>query len=55
MKLKSLMAAVLMFALAGAAMAATPVHSKKHGAKKVHKAHVVKKHHKTKHKKAAAL
>jgi hypothetical protein len=51
MKLKSLIVAVLMFAVAGAAMAKTPPKGKKHGHKK---AHVTAKHHKTKHKKAAA-
>lgn len=55
MKLKSLIAAVLMLAVTGAAMANTPVHSKKHATKKVHKVHSVKKHHKAKHKKAAAM
>jgi len=55
MKLKSLMVAVLMLAVGGAAMAKTPVHTKKHAAKKVHKVHMVKKHHKAAHKKAAAM
>ena len=50
MKLKSLMVAVMMFAFAGATMAQTAP-AKKHGHKK---AHVVKHHHKAKHKKAAA-
>ena len=50
MKLKSLMVAVMMFAFAGATMAQTAP-AKKHGQKK---AHVVKHHHKAKHKKAAA-
>jgi Ni/Co efflux regulator RcnB len=52
MKLKSLIVAVLMLAVAGASMAQTAVPAKKHGHKK---AHVVKKSHKVKHKKAAAV
>ena len=52
MKLKSLIVAALMFAVAGAAMAKTPVHTKKHAHNKVH---VAKKHHKAKHKKAASM
>ena len=54
MKLKSLIVAALMLAVAGAAMAKTPAHTK-HGNKKVHKAHVAKKHHKVSHKKTAAM
>jgi Ni/Co efflux regulator RcnB len=52
MKLKSLIVAVLMLAVAGASMAQTAVPAKKSVHKKVH---VVKKHHKVKHKKAAAM
>ena len=52
MKLKSLLVAALMLAVGGAAMAKTPVHTKKHASKKVH---VVKHHHKAKHKKVAAM
>jgi hypothetical protein len=55
MKLKSLMVSVVMLALSGAAMATTPVHTKKHASKKVHKVHAAKKHHKALHKKAAAV
>lgn len=55
MKLKSLMVALVMLALTGAAMAKTPVQTKKHASKKVHKVHVVKKQHKAAHKKAAAM
>ena len=51
MKLKSLIVAVMMLAFAGATMAQTSAPAKKHGHKK---AHVVKHHHKAKHKKAAA-
>lgn len=51
MKLKSLIAAAVMLAVAGASMAQTAAPAKKAGHKKVH---VVKKHHKSKHKKAAA-
>jgi Ni/Co efflux regulator RcnB len=49
MKLKSLMVAVMMFAFAGATMAATAP-AKKHAHKKAHAAKI----HKVKHKKAAA-
>jgi hypothetical protein len=55
MKLKFLLVTVLMLAVGGAAMAKTPVHTKKHVSKKVHKVHLVKKHHKAAHNKAAAL
>ena len=55
MKLKSLVLAVLMLAVGGAAMAKAPVHTKKHSSKKMHKVHLVKKHHKAAHKKAAAM
>lgn len=55
MKLKSLMVAVVMLAVGAAAMAKTPVHTKKHVVKKAHKVHMVKKHHKAPHKKAAAM
>ena len=48
MKLKSLMVAVMMFAFAGATMAATAP-AKKHAHKKVHAAKI----HKAKHKAAA--
>ena len=51
MKLKSLIVAALMLALAGSAMAKTHGTGKKHGHKK---AHAVAKHHKVKHKKAVA-
>jgi Ni/Co efflux regulator RcnB len=48
MKLKSLIVAVMMFAFAGASMAATAP-AKKHAHKKAHAAKI----HKVKHKKAA--
>ena len=51
MKLKSLIVAALMLAVAGASMAQTAEPAKKSAHKK---SHVVKKHHKAKHKKAAA-
>ena len=50
MKLKSLIVAVMMLAFAGASMAQTAP-AKKHGHKKTH---MVKHHHKAKHKKVAA-
>ena len=51
MKLKSLIVAAMMLAFAGATMAQTAEPAKKPAHKK---AHVVKKAHKAKHKKAAA-
>lgn len=52
MKLKSLMVAAVMLAFAGSTMAATAPAKKHHAHKKVH---MVKKHHKVKHKKSAAM